>query len=100
ELKQVPALHLRPIECRAGILQQSGGVAAVLRVETDADAARNEDLLVFEKKCLIQSLLDRARHIRSVLRARDLRQQDRKLVATEARDRIALTHTTRETLGH
>src|ERR1051325_11866921 len=72
DLKDVSALHLRAIECRARGLQQTRGVASVLRIATDADAGRNEDLLIFEKERLIESLLDRAGDVRGILRARNL----------------------------
>ncbi len=100
ELEVVTTLHLRTIERGAGVLQQSGSVASVLWIKTDTDTARHEDLLVFEQKGLIQSLLDRARDIRGILRAWNLGQQDRKLVATETSDCVALAHATRQTLGH
>src|SRR5215213_413733 len=95
EMKVVTTLHLRAIERGAGVLQQSGSVASVVRIQTDADTGRDEDLLAFEEKGLIQSLFDRARDIRSILRAWNLRQQDRELVATETSHSVTLTHTTR-----
>src|SRR6185369_12827678 len=70
ELKIVSALHLRAIECRSGCLQQTRRIAPVVRIETDADTARDKDLLVFEKKGLIERLLDGAGDIRGVLRPR------------------------------
>src|ERR1051325_3013953 len=100
ELKQVASLHLRAIERRARILQQCGSVASILWKKTDADATRNEDLLVLEEKRLIKSLFDCARNVGGILRARDPRHQDRNPIAAKARHRVALAHAARETLGH
>jgi hypothetical protein len=71
ELIVVAALHLRAIECDARSLQQAGRVASVVRIKTDADTARHEDLLIVKEERLIECLLDRARDIRGVLRARE-----------------------------
>src|SRR5437868_13599080 len=71
ELIIVAALHLRAFKCDACGLQQTGSVASILRIQANTDAGRDEDLLVVEDKSLIESMLDRARHIRSVLRTRE-----------------------------
>src|ERR1043165_7852554 len=73
KLKDVTALHLRAIECRARSLHKTRGGATALRIATDADADRNEDLLIFKKELLIESLLDRAGDVLGILRARNLR---------------------------
>src|SRR5437763_13043311 len=100
ELMIVAALHLRALECNPGSLQQTGSVASVLRIQADTNAGGDEDILIVEDKSLIESLLDRACDIRGVLRARDLRQQDCKLISTETRNRVAVANTTSQTLGH
>src|SRR6185312_14315673 len=100
ELIIVAALHLGAIQRDARGLQKARCVASILWINTDTDTARDEDLLVFEKKRLLERLFDRARGVGCILGARDLRQQDRKLVATKASYSVALAHAAYETLGH
>src|SRR5262245_56140099 len=47
ELIEIATQTLGAIECCARILQQPAGIAAIVRIKTDPDTARYEDLLVF-----------------------------------------------------
>src|SRR6185369_10784675 len=100
EMKIITALHLRTIECDARRLQESRGVAAVVRIHADPDTARHEDLLIVEDECLVERLLDGAGDVRGVLRTWNLCEQHRKFITTETRDGIAFANTTRQPLGH
>src|SRR6185503_4296288 len=94
-----PALLFRPIQSGACVLQQARRVAAILRVDNNADTTVDKHFLIVEQIRLLERFLDGTRRIRRILRARNVRQENRKLVAAEARNRVAFTHTTRETLS-
>src|SRR5215213_10871881 len=100
EVKIAATLHLGAIEGDARSLQQPRSVTTILRIHTDPDTARHEDLLIFEDECLIECLLDRARDVRRILSAWNVREQHCEFITAETRDCIAFTNTTGQTLGH
>src|SRR5262245_18612783 len=54
KLIDVATQTLGAIERGTSILQQPTRIAAIVRIETDADTARYKDLLIFEEKSLIE----------------------------------------------
>ena len=89
----VAAALLRAIKCGARILQQDVALFAVMREEADADTGRREELLPVEVKRSLHRLAYRGDYFRYRVGSLDAGQHQGKLIASKARDRIALGYT-------
>ena len=75
ELIAVASRFFRLIESGVGVLEQGFGVAAVLRIERDADAGGDVEFMTIDGDRLRDGLQDLARHLRHISDVRRFHQQ-------------------------
>ena len=81
ELAAVAALGLGLVHGRVGVLDQRGDIDAVLRIEADADAGADEELVVIQGEGRAETFQQFLRNLLGVLLLVQAGQQDDELVA-------------------
>ena len=99
ELVAVSSRLFGLVQSTVGVLQQRLRIAAVLRVEGDADAGGDVEFMVIDGDRLGDRPKDLARHCRHVSDVRRSRDQQRELVVAHASHRVFLAHARVQTLG-
>jgi hypothetical protein len=100
ELVVVAPLLLGPVHGRVGVPHQRLRIAAVLGIEADADAGRDEQLAVGDGEGDLERVDDLLGDLGRVLDLLDARDHQRELVAAETGHRVALAHAAAHPLRH
>ena len=85
QLGVVLAAVLGVVHRGVGVLEQRAAIVAVLREQRDADAGGDEDLVALDEERPAHRFLDPVRHVERMLDPLQVGDQDRELVATQAR---------------
>ncbi len=100
ETAEIAALGLGPIHGAVGLAHQLRPGLAVARIERDAEAGGDRDLLVVDRRRRRHRVEQLAGDQSGVLGLGQVLDQDRELVAAEARHGVGLAQAAAETLGH
>ena len=99
ELVVVAPLLLGPVHRRVGVADERFRVVTVRRIDGDADARRDEELAAVDPEGIVDRFADLPGDLGRVFFGGDARDEERELVAAEARDRVALADVLLDALG-
>lgn len=98
ELEGVLALLLGAVHGDVGMLEQGGKIGAVVRVDGDADAGADVQILPVPVERLGQGMQNFVRHVGEILGAGKLLDQHHEFVPALARHRVALAQAVAQAL--
>src|SRR6185312_728016 len=96
----VASQHLRPMQRRAGILQDARRIRSIIGEDADSHAGCDIDFSIVELKRQLERLSHGLDQLDDVFRPIYLLKQERKFIAVETRYRVALLDAFPKTSGH
>ena len=94
------AIGFGAVESQIGVAQQMIGISLVFRVESDADATADNDLVTLKVEGLGKGVNNPLRQASCAIRLTELALNDREFVAAQPRQGITCANETLEPSGH